>query len=215
MRLDFFFSLFDGEQTLAILAGALIAFLVFCFLVGYFAKSAGLFAALAWLGVGCDCMVAQGYDCSEKGVRALLFFGGAVAGGSYVLLFLFLWMGKKRRERKELRAQAARKIRYALPEKYNSYVRDRLHTALQTREEEEDFFSPEEIGVRLGYAKWTAGKLKESALSLVERAEVDEMLKLLSAFAAKAAWSKSEMRAVNDIFARLLKLSAKHEIAIG
>ncbi len=206
-------ALLNGERPLIFIAGGVLSFLLVSFFIGLWTKSGGLFSALAWVGIGCGCMVAQSFDCSLKGARTLLFSSATVAGGFYFFLLASLRLGARRTARKRRREERRRKVEYTLPEKYNSFVRERLHTALQAKEEEE-IFPVEEMGVRLGYAKRTAGKLKESPLTLVERAEVDEMWKLLVGFSGKSGWSRAEMREVNDIFSRLLKLSAKHEIPL-
>ncbi len=112
--------------------------------------------------------------------------------------------------KKRARIQAARRLQYTLPDEHNEYVRERLQTTLR-REERKD-----ETGafVRVRYARRMLSLLKGSPLSPVERLDVEEMEKTLALYDEDKRWSGEDMKAVNEIFARLLKLSAKYEIAV-
>ncbi len=207
--------LFEGEKKLALLALILLGVTVFFLLIGYFCNSVEVFFASSSLSLGGACFVAELYECTTKGVRTFFFLFVVAEGVLYFFLYLALRIKGKVKERKRKRRESERKIEYVLPEKDNSYVRDRLHTALQfDGREEKSFYSRTQMGLRLGYAKELAERLKAGTLSMIERAEVDEMLKILSDCSVKDDWSGKEVHTVNQIFMRLLKLSAKYEIAI-
>ncbi len=138
-----------------------------------------------------------------------------------VTLLFFLRLGEifhslsqARRERKQRRRaqriEETRALRYTLPERDNLYVRARLNTALQTGEQATD----EPVELRLGYARKMLAKVKEAALSPVERLDVEELSSLIALYIEKEKWSSEDRRAVNEAFAKLLKLSAKYEIAV-
>ncbi len=115
-------------------------------------------------------------------------------------------------ERKRRKRQAARRLAFTLPDGENEYLRSRLRTALNG--EEKAPTDRESVGVRLRYVRRMLAKLKESPLSPVERLDVEEMSGLIAAYGEERKWSSEDIKAVNEIFARLLKLSAKHEIAV-
>ncbi len=153
------------------------------------------------------------------------FFGGeerAILAGVYVCLGLLVvhslwgvgslilrWI-ERRRERKKSRLTAARRVEYTLPERENTFVRSRLNTALNSSREDKE--TP--IEVRLGYVKKMLCSVKEAALTPVERLDVEEMSGVVAAYTAKEGWSSADRKAVNEVCAKLLKLSAKYEIAV-
>ncbi len=136
---------------------------------------------------------------------AISEIGNAIVGGIGKLKKAF-------RERKALSLKLRRSLQYTLPDNENSYVRARLNTALKPQEEEG--LEKEEVGVRLGYVKKLLSGVKEAALSPVERLDVEEMASAVVLYMQKQRWSGSDVKAINEIFARLLKLSAKYEVAV-
>lgn len=53
----------------------------------------------------------------------------------YLLLLAFLKIKETRRARREKRARESRQAMFTLPDKENSFVRDRLNTSLHVEEE--------------------------------------------------------------------------------
>ncbi len=119
---------------------------------------------------------------------------------------------RKAKLRKKARIQAARRLEFTLPDEHNEYVRERLHTALR----KEELLEKDKAGVpvRLRYARQMLTLLKASPLSPIERLDVEEMDKVIALYQEERGLRSEEMKAVNEIFARLLKLSAKYEIAV-
>ncbi len=113
--------------------------------------------------------------------------------------------------RKKERLQALRSLEFILPEKDNDYVRERLRTTLREEEKETQKTG---VPVRLQYATQMLTLLKTSALSPAERLDLEEMEGLLALYEEDSPLSSEETKAVNEVFSRLLKLSAKYEIAV-
>ncbi len=205
---------FDGEERLAYFGAVIFGLFALSLVVGYLCKSAGVYAALAcfWLGGGSVIVRLSGF--SSGGAQNWFCFLLCLAGAFYLLLYALLRLRKKREEKKRAREKMLRRIEYALPDGENTFIRDRLHTALQVKgqEGEEEVFYREQIGLRLGYASEAAERVKEGALSVIERAEVDEMCKALAVYARKDGLTEGEIKALNEIFARLLKLCAKYQL---
>ena len=86
-------------------------------------------------------------------------------------------------------------------------MRARLNTALQTESEENT-----NERVDLEHARGLLAKIKEAPLSRAERLEAEEMSRLVAVYRDKESWSTSDLRAVNDAFSRILKLSAKYAV---
>ncbi len=118
----------------------------------------------------------------------------------------------RRKESKRQLLQAKRQLEFALPDSENQYLRERLHTAL--RKEEKGDTDKGNAQVRLRYARKLLACLKESPLSPVERLDVEEICALVAAYGERQRLSGADIKAVNEVFARILKLSAKYEIAV-
>ncbi len=115
------------------------------------------------------------------------------------------------RARKARRAEAGRRLAYALPERENEYLRERLQSVL--REEPQD--KSERSGrAELAYALKMLAEVRLAPLSPVERLEVEELSGALALYQSKQKWAGGDTRAVSDLLSRLVKLSAKYEIAI-
>ena len=56
--------------------------------------------------------------------------------------------------------------------------------------------------------------LREKSLAATERLEIDELRAILALYETKERLDAEELRVINDAFSRILKLSAKYEIAL-
>lgn len=212
MWTNYFAWILAGERKLVWLALIVMGVLLLAWWIAYFCDSRDILMASIFLVLGASCLLASLDRYSVQGIGNFFFLFMVVAGGLYLLLCFALSIKKKVRARKKKRKEL-RKITYTLPEKDNGYVRDRLHTALQINEKECEDDPKTQIRLRLGYAKSLLEKLKSGTLTFVERAEVGELSRILSLYTEKEEWSRKEVQTVNDLFMRLLKLSAKYEIA--
>jgi hypothetical protein len=135
----------------------------------------------------------------------------------YVLLTCALIVRVTILRRKKRRAAMLRKVQYALPEKENTYIRARLHTVLKGDGIlDKDGNLVKEKGVqetfRAEYVKKLLTKLQKAPLTKAERLELHEVSLLFSAYLKKSDWTAQDIRALNDIFSYLLKLSAKYTV---
>lgn len=131
---------------------------------------------------------------------------------SSVVLFLCLKKRKEVRQKKWKTAQ--REFEFALPDKDNSFVRERLTGALKADSEnkEQGVVLLKDMDLKLDYTRKTLAKLKALSLTPADRLEVNRISKTVTFFALKNALSPTETRSLNDCFSRLLKLSAKYAV---
>ncbi len=147
----------------------------------------------------------------------LLFLCGAFGAGCLIsaIILIGAWLKKRRRARIERYQKSDRAVQFTLPDKENSFVRDRLKGTLKSEEErkkQENFTPLKDLDIRLDYTRKTITKLKASPLTPADRLEVNRISKTVTFFALKNALSPSETRSLNDCFARLLKLCAKYAV---
>ena len=131
------------------------------------------------------------------------------------LILVVVWLKKRRNYRRESYQTADRELKFTLPDKENSFVRDRLKGDLKSEDErkKQETFTPlKDMDIRLDYTRKTITKLKASQLTPADRLEVNRISKTVTFFALKNALSPSETRSLNDCFSRLLKLCAKYAV---
>ena len=66
--------------------------------------------------------------------------------------------------------------------------------------------------IKLAYARQLLSKVKEAELTRAERLQVEETERAFSLYLTKERWNTEDLRAVNDLCASLLKLSAKYAV---
>ncbi|MBR2320926.1 MAG: hypothetical protein IKA57_02180 [Clostridia bacterium] len=125
------------------------------------------------------------------------------------LLFALLSAYRRKGEEKRRRAEVERRLQYTLPQKDNEYIRERLQNGLKVEEMDVEM---KKIHVRLGYARVLLGKVKAAPLTIAERLQTDEMMKVFTLYQGKEEWSVEEVRSLNELCAQLLKLSAKYAV---
>ncbi len=204
---------FNGDKEVTALATVVACLLLLSFIIGYFLRSAGLFAAFASSWLGGACLIGVFRKVSVGGLVKLIALGGIATGVAYALSFWWIALRRMAAERKSRRKEEGRRLKFVLPDRDNAYVRARLNTTLQTESKEFDL-DKESAGVRLEYAQKMLAKVREVGLSPIERLDVEEMSGLVALYTKKERWSGSDMRALNEVFARLLKLSAKYEVTV-
>ena len=183
--------------------------------VGYCLKNTGAFAALSAV-IGGVARVLIGGVAAERAAFAVAAFLLVYSGVLYLLLFAILVVRRSILEQKRRRAEIARRLCYTLPDRENTYIRSRLNTALQLPKEalnaDMGALDALEEPVKLEHARLLLSKVKEASLSQAERLQTEEMGKALSLYLQKDAWSIEDLRAVNELCASLLKLSAKYAV---
>lgn len=216
---EFFTYLFEGDvayraYTVACIIGA------GCFLIAgviaYFSERADVYVALAFAIVGGVSIATVSFSGTVTAMGTICVAGLAVVGGAlYLVLAAVLVSKEKRRQRKRDRAEVERKLQFLLPQKDNSFVRARLHTALNADMGASNSAIPEEDSgekLRLEYAKKLLAKVWEAPLSTAERLTVEDMEKDFSAYMRKEKWTARDARKINELLSILLKLSAKYSV---
>ena len=133
-------------------------------------------------------------------------------------LLVWLFYKKRVRDKREKFKQADRDLKFTLPERENTFVRDRLKGSLRPQEENGEGTPAnatallKDLDVRLEYTRKTISKLKASVLTPADRLEINRISKTVTFYALKNALSPSETRTLNDCFSRLLKLAVKYAV---
>ncbi len=123
-------------------------------------------------------------------------------------------LSRGKKERHLQRADRGNRLEYALPARENTLVRERLLSALSTDKREQGDVDAESVGVKLQYATKLIARLKENALTAVEGLEVKEMSALVALYNRKEKWTNEDVKALGEVLARLLKLTAKYDVAL-
>lgn len=133
----------------------------------------------------------------------------------FVLSALSLWIYRRIKKRAEHRrlacAELERTAVFTLPEKENSFIRERLNTALNSDGKTLSHKLMEE-GFRADYARELIGKLKRAPLSVAERIEVDNVSAFLTECAFKNELGWEEIACLNERLCSALKLAAKYAV---
>lgn len=179
---------------------------------GYVTRTKETFLGLlAVIGGGMQLAI---YACSMIAQATAICWGcfALFSGISYLGLTSAFAIRKKIRERKHNREQILRKLQFTLPEKDNTYIRDRLNTILKIEEKQSNATENESEPLRLEHVRKMLAKVKEAPLTQAERIEAEEMSKMFSAYLKKNKWTPSDVRIMNELFSCLLKLSAKYSV---
>lgn len=121
-------------------------------------------------------------------------------------------ISEKRRIRREKRAEENRRSVFTLPERENTFVRDRLNTTLRPEEGEEGEYGMEDGKLRLDHVRKMLLKLKTAELSPGDRLEAEGISRLITLYATKDLLSPKEVRDLNDCLAAVLKMTAKYAL---
>lgn len=122
--------------------------------------------------------------------------------GSFIYLLLSVslkWKAEKRAKKEKL-VQERRKAVFTLPDRENSFVRDRLNGSLRVEEEavNEREYNLEDGKLRLNHVRDMLTKLKAAPLSAGDRLEAEEISRLITLYATKERLTAKEIRDLND-----------------
>lgn len=212
MQLIFMIKEWYNSYPAAILLFGLLAMgITAAAIAGYFLKSTGSYVAMLSIGGGMFAVaVFSGGMAIRAGLVCLALL--AVYGGiNYLVLSMLLGIKNKIAERKRRRTEKLRKLQYTLPDRDNTYVRDRLHTALQTPQENAKESSSERP-LNLRHANNLLAKVKAAPLTVAERLHIEEMSRFFALCMQKSSWDNEDVQSVNEALANLLKLSAKYNV---
>lgn len=206
---------FDGIHPW-IIVGAGLALLLADFFIALRAKKEGVFVALA-LFTGSLCFLpvylSSRFTYNDTAVFGILL----IALGALFYLFLLLVLKKKEKDRlrREKKLQESRQAMFTLPDRENTFVRDRLNTSLQAAGEEKsegEEYDLEESKLRLNHVREMLAKLKSAPLSPGDRLETEGISRLITLYATKNLLSAKEIRDLNDCLSAVLKMTAKYAL---
>ena len=197
--------------VLPIVCFALLAFAI----VSFFCKSKELFFAFCLIVYGGMESAIFALSMTESGAKVCRAFTFMGAGSAYVLLYIAFCLKERKEERKKRRAQILRKMQFTLPDRDNTFVQDRLKTALQPPEKKQSPCQAEQTqnqAMKLEHVRKLLSKLKEAPLTKAERIETEEMSKMFCAYLHKNKWTSEDVRAMNELFSSLLKMASKYAV---
>ena len=130
-----------------------------------------------------------------------------------VLFALCVYCKNRRKKRRELRAEQGRKLLFTLPDKENTFLRDRLNSVLKPPNLEEDRLNPQlHDGVQFLHVEGMLEKAFALPLSLGDRFTLEETAKLLKCLSLREDWSEKDLKIMNDCCLNALKIMAKYAV---
>ena len=204
--------LFYENIPLAVVFCSSVILLTVAFFIAYGLRSLGVYTALTVVLFGVYLLTVSIYGGAFRITNRCTAVLCIYTGSLYLILRTILAVRTKIQTRREQRLKRERQLQFTLPEKDNSFIRARLNTVLKSENEQETVQEPQAIDFRLGYAKQLLMKLKEQKLSTADSLKREEFSALIGAYANKLQCTASDLRALNDALAGLLKLSAKYAV---
>ncbi len=177
------------------------------------------FYALSALSLGGAWLAAlvqsKSFDFSELVLFVVAFLELAV--GFYAVLSIVYFVKRKREQRRKAREEICRRAVYMLPDRENTFLRERLQTGLRVEEEatEKALLKTAKEGlkdVRFEYARKLISRLKASPLSAADRLETENLSRLVALYTVSENPTIADLRSLNDCLSALLKLSAKYAV---
>lgn len=207
---------YENERSAFAVVSIAAAVMLVSAIVSFFTRGTGVYIALSALDCSGAGIALAFLSVGEEAGFVSLALSTGFCGAVYLILFATLSVKKKIEERKLRRAEIRRRLFYTLPDRENSYIRTRLNTALRVEEEPVNEYTgalkEEKEPMKLEYARRLLGRVKAAPLSTAERLQTEEMGKAFSLYLQKDGWTAEELRAVNELCACLLKLSAKYAV---
>ncbi len=215
MFLEWIIELFEwgffGDSAILLAFGMAAMTLIVGGVCAYRLKSDGVFLALFAITLG-SIFIAFAVTGTPIMQTAPFFALLAITVGSAYLFYFFCRRLKERaRARKKARAEKSRQLEYTLPQKENTFIRERLHTTLREEENSQTTFG-EEIEFRFAYANALLNKIRAQTLSVAERLETNELAKVLALYKEKGTYVNEDVRLLGETFSRVLKLAAKYGV---
>ena len=217
---EIFAQTFGGNTVLTVVFFVGISVLVATAIVGRCLRSTGVYTAFAALIISVLWLALAICGVSFSVGTSLIALLAAISGVGYLTLAASLALQERRIKRKLARADIERRLQFTLPQKDNTFIRERLNTVLRAPEKEEktDVLNEADDGVgatenfRLSHARTLLAKLRETSLSAADRLETEEMSRLLATYMKKNRLTADDLRTINDTFVGILKLSAKYSV---
>ena len=158
---------------LLVVCGALILSAVLAFVMRSTSVYAALSAVLGGVLLGGILHAKANLETACIAVAVFAVFSGI----TYLFFFCIFTLRRLRLDRKKRRAEMAKRAQYTLPQRENTYVRDRLNTALQPPCLDEDCG---QRTIRLGHARALLVKVQSAPLTVSERLQTEEIGRMLT-----------------------------------
>ena len=118
---------------------------------------------------------------------------------------------RKIKTKRKQKIQEKRALSFALPDKENAFIKERLHQVLSDVDNLPEERKPQ-TAFEFLYARKLLWSLREKPLTVTERLELTETAAFFEASLRQTKWTVHDVRAVNDSFSRILKLCAKYAV---
>ncbi len=201
--------IFSSDNTLLITFFVAATLLFFVSVLSFRLKNVSVFLSLLAVVVGGVLLTFAGVGISMQKTLPFWALLAVIVGIDYLLYFSLYSLYTRAKERRRAREIAARELRYTLPQKDNTFIRNRLNTVL-SEEGESTLYA--DLDIRFAYANDLLAKLRSKTLSLTERLETEELAKVFALYAQKGACKGEDARLLGEAFSRVLKLAAKYEL---
>ncbi len=209
---DWFSQIFFSSTLVFVIDFVAIGAFFIASILAFFLKDRALFLSFSAIisGVAYAFIIGaeEGATATSLGVSVLLVGFGLSYSATLIAFNIRTKILKRRIQREEM----LRKLKFTLPDKDNSYIKSRLNTVLQPESKIEVKPEGEKKTFRLEHARQLLAKIKEAPLTRAERLEMEELSKLFNAYLKKYKWTSEDVRLLNEMFAYLLKLSAKYSV---
>ncbi|MBQ9729357.1 MAG: hypothetical protein IJV80_00930 [Clostridia bacterium] len=138
----------------------------------------------------------------------IAFVAGLILAG-----FWSAWLTKRRKKRELEQEKRARERAFTLPDRENSFVRERLNGALKSLPDDGlAKFDLASERARIGYVQKLLAKLKASPLAVADRLETNRLARSVLEYAEKEKLTLTEAQKLCDCFLSVLKLAAKYSV---
>lgn len=217
------FGAFDGvfgglHPIFIIVAGGVL--LIAALVISLWRGGGRVFIPLAIAAGGACCLLALlsgRFSSADVAVFGLLYI--VAASVLYVCLLAIARFREARRRRREKRLEESRRAVFTLPDRENTFVRDKLNTSLRAEGDAQEAdaegaekYDLEENKLRLNHVREMLVKLKAAQLSPGDRLEAEGISRLITLYATKSLLSAKEIRELNDCLSAVLKMTAKYAL---
>ena len=128
--------------------------------------------------------------------------------------FLFLSIKRiqrKNRERKIEKLRREKERAFTLPDRENTFVRERLNGVLSQKiEDDVARYDVSKERLRLEYVRRLLSKIKAMQISVADRLEANRLSRTITEQASKEKLTLQETYVLNECFLSVLKLAAKY-----
>lgn len=121
-------------------------------------------------------------------------------------------VGRYRARRAIIRAKLEKERAFTLPDRENSFVRERLGGVLKPGQGMEATFDLSAERLRLEYVRKLLSKTKAAPLAVADRLEANRLSRAIAEYAEKDRLSIAETQRLCECFLSVLKLASKYSI---